>query len=153
MPRFWTAICCPGHGPGLGLTLSGAPGAAGRCSQSRQDHWAACRAPLSTRRPPRECGALTLAPCAQGDSFQAVIAQQVREKQDRAKRKRDMLARCRCAPRAAARPGPGGRAGSAGTSRELCAAPAATQAEQGSVRPFGEAVRRAGGRCAYSSPC
>ena len=34
---------------------------------------------------------------AQGDTFQAEIMRQLREKQDRAKRKRDMLSRCRCA--------------------------------------------------------
>lgn len=47
--------------------------------------------------------AVPLMPCgiaccrAQGDSFQAEIMRQLKEKQDRAKRKRDMLSRCRCA--------------------------------------------------------
>jgi len=129
------------------MLLSGARGAADQTSGCRQGRRAARGAHPACCRPPRDEGP-ELAPCAQGDSFQAVIAQQVREKQDRAKRKRDMVARCRCAPRAAARPGPGGRVGSAGTSRELCAAPAATQAEQGLVRRFDEAAGCAGGRCA-----
>lgn len=34
----------------------------------------------------------------QGDSFQAEIMRQLKEKQDRAKRKRDMLSKCRCGP-------------------------------------------------------
>ena len=67
----------------------------------------------------------------------------MKEKQDRAKRKRDMLARCRCAPRAAACPRPGGRAVCSGSAREPCAAPAATQADlYGEVGPGCAARRR-----------
>ena len=64
----------------------------GASSAERQNAWALSArlvAPLSPHG--AACGR------AQGDSFQAEIMRQLKEKQDRAKRKRDMLSRCRCA--------------------------------------------------------